>query len=494
MKIAKTRYGCLSGIEQDGITCFRAVPYAKPPVGNLRWRRPEQPDPWEGVRVCDSFAPMCPQSGFAARKGRMSEDCLYLNIWTGAESTADKLPVFFWIHGGAFRGGAAHDPLFDGSHMARKGVIVVTIGHRLGVFGYLAHPELSAETPEGISGNYGIRDLAAGLCWVKENITAFGGDPDRITVCGQSSGGESVTDLLACPTLDGIVTGAIVMAGGPGETRDGYELADAEAYGISYMGFAGCGNIAELRQKSAGELLALDVPGKTVGFGPFRPIKDGSFLPLHAFEAVRTGKTLKIPVILGNNADEGFLGHAMLTDEEYAEFLPKYFREEYPVFTGYYPQDAEHFSDSRNRASCDNELITLRYSSLCLSEFCSKPVFQYRFYERMRTNDGKIIPAYHGSELPFLWNDLDKLYERNGQIVIEEKHRFLAEQMEDYWVNFIRTGNPNGDGLPAWPSCGSDGAYHLGFSTYGTEAMETLSNLRFCMLAKAKERNFPLGF
>ena len=216
--IVTTKYGAMQGVEENGVTVFRGVPYAAPPVGERRWRAPEKPEPWEGVRVCDTYGHIAPQlhgqcAYWALESGVQDEDCLYMNIWTPAQDPGERLPVLLWIHGGAFLGGLSQDWPYQGGPMASRGVIEVVINYRLGVLGFLAHPELSAENPLGVSGNYGLLDQIAAVTWVKENIAAFGGDPGRITIAGQSAGGMSVCSLLTSPLSAGLLSGGIIESG-----------------------------------------------------------------------------------------------------------------------------------------------------------------------------------------------------------------------------------------------------------------------------------------
>ena len=252
----KVEDGLVQGTSEDGLTVYRGIPFAAPPVGDLRWRAPQPAAKWDGVRQADKFAPM-PHSGFGNPPAPgMSEDCLYLNVWTPAKSASDRIPVLVWIYGGGFSGGSTSDPNYSGEKLAKKGVVLVSIAYRVGQLGFLAHPELSAETTNHVSGNYGLLDMIAGLQWVQKNIAAFGGDPNKVTIFGESAGGIAVSMLCASPLAKGLFHGAISQSGGsfgpprpttfPGENLK--RLADAERAGEAYAKSAGASSIAELRK------------------------------------------------------------------------------------------------------------------------------------------------------------------------------------------------------------------------------------------------------
>ncbi|HBG86824.1 MAG TPA: carboxylesterase, partial [Marinilabiliaceae bacterium] len=251
----KVNEGILEGYVEDGLRVFKGVPFAAPPVGDLRWKAPQAAKNWEGVREAVEYAPAPMQGGNPA--GGKSEDCLYLNIWSPAESSKDKLPVLVWIYGGGFSFGSTAEPVYDGSKLAKKGVVLVSIAYRVGQFGFLAHPELSAESEYGSSGNYGLLDQIAGLQWIKDNIAAFGGDPNKVTIFGESAGGISVSMLCASPLAKGLFQGAISQSGGsfgptrptsyPGENMK--TLENAEKAGVEFMNSLGQTSIEDLRLK-----------------------------------------------------------------------------------------------------------------------------------------------------------------------------------------------------------------------------------------------------
>ena len=307
---ARTEQGVLEGIEANGIVTFRGVPFAAPPIGDLRWRAPQPAASWRGVRKAENFSPVCMQEGRYpedAPPERSSEDCLYLNVW--APRGARKLPVMVWIYGGALRNGSASTPLYSGDHLARHDVIVVTFNYRLGVFGFLAHPDLTRESPTHSSGSYGLEDQIAALHWVKRNVAAFGGDPARVTVFGQSSGAISISVLAASPLATGLFQRAIAQSGGlfePMQLLPELSLSGAEQVGLKFATDAGAADIASLRAKPAADLLKRS----------FRQnlIVDGHVLPRPPYETFLNGEQNDIAVLVGANRDEGELfmrGHTV---------------------------------------------------------------------------------------------------------------------------------------------------------------------------------------
>ena len=299
----KVEGGLVQGTVEDGLAVYRGIPFAAPPVGELRWRGPQPPAKWEGVRQAVKFAPR-PIQG--ARSGAdMSEDCLYLNVWTPAQAATDRIPVMVWIYGGGFAGGATS--YYTGEKLAKRGVVFVSIAYRVGELGFLAHPQLSAEDPNHVSGNYGLLDMIAGLQWVRKNIGVFGGDPDRVTIFGESAGGIAVSMLCASPLAKGLFHGAISQSGGsfgpprattyPGENMK--RLADAERAGEAYGRSAGVGSIAELRKVAPDKL-----PGGR-GLGASWPIIDGWVIPDDQYKLYEAGKFNDTPILVGYNSDEG---------------------------------------------------------------------------------------------------------------------------------------------------------------------------------------------
>ena len=300
---AKVEQGVLQGTTEAGLTVYRGVPFAAPPVGDLRWRAPEPAAKWAGVRPADKFAPQCVQSipGIT-----ISEDCLYLNVWTPAKSASAKVPVLVWIYGGGFAVGGTAVPTYSGEVLAKKGVVLVSIAYRLGSLGFLAHPGLSAESPQHVSGNYGLLDMIAALQWIKKNIAAFGGDPNKVTIFGESAGGIAVSELCASPLAKGLIQGAISESGGsfgparaagmPGENMR--LLATAEKDGLAFANNAGASSVAELRKLPAEKILAA-----TRGLA--WPNIDGYVIPTDQYTLYAAKQFNDVPVLIGYNSDEG---------------------------------------------------------------------------------------------------------------------------------------------------------------------------------------------
>ena len=410
--IITTQQGAVQGaLSQDQQTViFRGVPYAQPPVGALRFRRPQEHAPWEGVRDCTTFGPRCPQADLASMDfyGKEfyrglpddeSEDCLYLNIWTPASATAQsRLPVLFWIHGGAFLHGCGSEKEFDGEGFAKKGVILVTINYRVNAFGFFAHPALEEETEEGVSGNYGIFDQIFALDWVQQNIAAFGGDPDAITLAGQSAGCMSVQTILSSPLARGMARGAILQSGGGIQalhTTPGKQALWEVSQRL--MDHLGVSTLEELRQVPAGKLrdAAYAVQGQGLSWCPH---VDGWLLPDTTDAQAESGAIHDIATMIGSTGDD--IGGAELLQGAGARW-------------------------------CENQLKLGR-----------RPAYLY-FFDRKLPGDQ--AGAFHSSEL---WYEFETL--SRGWRPWEEHDWELAEQLSAYWANFVKTGDPNGPGLPPW--------------------------------------------
>ena len=398
-------------------TVFKGIPYAAPPVGTLRWKAPQPVIPWEGTRLCGEYGNIAEQTirygeplygrEFFENIDPRGEDCLYLNIWTPAKSTEDKLPVLFWIHGGGFFGGSGSEPEFDGEGFCKRGVILVTINYRLGAIGFLAHPELSAENERGISGNYGLLDQIAAFHWVRRNITAFGGDPDKITVAGQSAGATSVQCLLTSDLCKDGFSGAIIQSTadvGPRGRKMPF-LAEAEAQGLQFMKNQGCETIEDLRQVSAAQLMA----SQTLAFSGIRfgPVVDGYVLSQEAGMGILNGLHPDIPYLCGNTGDEGGLDEGNLFDR-----IPQ-------------------ILSAGNMAFCANQ-----------ERLGRRPVYAYNF---SRPLPGDEMGAFHAGELWYEFETLNRCWRPFAGVDYD-----IAVAMASYFANFVKTGDPNGEGLPVW--------------------------------------------
>lgn len=446
--------GLVRGVEDRGAAAFLGLPYAAPPTGDLRWRSPQAVVPWEGVRPADHFGPNCAQhiqaGGFGpwtqeyVASGETGEDCLYLNVWTGQNRSTPR-PVFVWIHGGGFNQGSGSIPIYNGAHLAAQGVVVVTINYRLGAPGFLAHPELTreAEARGEPPGNYGLQDTIAALRWVQRNIAAFGGDPKRVTVGGQSAGAVAVHALLASPLADGLFQRAIVESGLPDLTPT-LPLATAQQSGSRFATGRGATTSAELR--------ALSTPQLTSAF--FLPIVDGKVLPAAPGEALIAGRAKHVPILIGANSDESSSSRPPgFATEDPKDLTPKIdtlFQPSGALFRPLYPAatPAERIASSR-AAPRDKTLGALfRWGNDWAAAKAGTPVYMYFFEHAPPGPDAERFGAFHTSEVPYVFQNLDDTPQRKFTAADHQ----LSLTMSRYWVNFIKSGNPNGPQLPHWPT------------------------------------------
>lgn len=450
---ARVTGGEVQGVVANGIVSFKGIPFAAPPVGANRWRSPQPVVPWSGVRRADAFAPACVQdTAFAARLGAptaASEDCLYLNVWTPAKNSAERLPVMVWIYGGAFIGGATNWPLYDGTHFAKKGVVLVSVAYRVGAFGFLADPQLSRESGHG-SGNYGLEDQIAALKWVRDNIAQFGGDPRRVTIFGESAGGISVSMLAASPLAKGLYQRAISESGGsltpprsgPGQGVPTLELA--EETGRSFLASLGANDIETARQLPAEAVLKAERSARR----GFWPVLDGYVIVGDEYELYKAGRFNDTPILIGTNSDEGA---AFTPPETSRAAYEKQIRAEYGAKAELILSANPHATDAEAHTAAKNNFrdsvfawSTWRWASLQSAHSGSRKAYLYYFDHRTPASpDG----SSHGSEVGFVFGNLD----RPG-MPPSAAERALSELMSSYWVNFAKSGNPNGPGLPPWPA------------------------------------------
>ena len=452
----KVEGGLLKGTVEDGLGVYRGIPYAAPPVGDLRWRPPQPASKWDGVRTADQFGRACIQTNAAiADLPAPSEDCLYLNVWTPAHA-GEKVPVLVWIHGGGFVAGAPAEKLYHGQWLAKKGVVFVSIAYRLGAFGFLAHPELSAESPHHVSGNYGLLDMIAGLQWVQKNIAAFGGDPKKVTIQGESAGAAAVSILCASPLTKGLFRGAIAESGGTfgpvradasfGETEP---LASAEKKTAEWLSSISVANIAELRKLPADKLQTM-LPHQ---FRFARPNVDGWVIPGDQYKLYESGRYNDVPVLTGYNSDEGLLFGNPKSQEAYVQSV----RERYGRFAdkilsaypgGGTPAEQKTARDlTRDSAFGWNAWVWARLQT----KTGKSKVFLYYFDERAEIpagSEGAGYGARHASELPYVFRQLTE----HGRPAPTPKDEALSDLIRTYWTNFVKTGDPNGTGLPNWPA------------------------------------------
>jgi para-nitrobenzyl esterase len=442
--------GGLSKIE--GVSTYLGLPYAAPPVGQARWKAPSPPASWQGVRVADSFGNRCMQTNpwpdMIWNSAVENEDCLYLSIW--APRNAENLPVMFWIHGGGFTSGSGDEARHDGSVLASRDTIVVTINYRLGVMGFLAHPELSAESESGSSGNFGLLDMVAALNWVQSNIGGFGGSPDNVTIFGESAGSYAVSSLMASPLASGLFHKAIGQSGAQ-LTPSTPSLSDAEASGEQFAVLAGATGLAGLRSQNAVELIELAVQNQM----NFSVNIDGHILPESPLLVFKTGGQNDVPLMAGWTSAESKWVNASLV--EFQKSLKEQFPDDIEQAQTVYPakNDAEAFKMAIDMTS-DSWVVYPTWKWIELhARTGDSPVYRYLFDQVMATPDGPVPDndpgAAHATDIPFVFDVLE--YTGNP---ISKGDKFTAGLMVDYWTNFARTGNPNGSGLPEWPAFGSD--------------------------------------
>lgn len=444
--------GVIQGVVTEDLTIYKGIPFAAAPVGDLRWKAQQPVEPWEGVKPTTEFAP-APMQGGNPASGK-SEDCLYLNVWTPAQSPEEKLPVLVWIYGGGFSFGSTSDPVHNGEHLARKGVVLVSIAYRVGQLGFLSHPELSAESPNGVSGNYGLLDMIAGLKWVQNNIAAFGGDPDKVTIFGESAGGIAVSMLCASPLTKGLFHGAISQSGGsfgptrpttyPGENMK--TLAQAEQDGVEYVEKSGLSSIGELRKLDAEKLIP---QGWTMPGG--WPVVDGYVIPDDQYKLYEAGNYNDIPVLIGYNSDEGLSFPAGRTPAEYVENVKRRFGPFADQLLNAYPVGDTTVTRSARNLMRDAAFgwPTWTWARLQANTGQSK-VFLYYFDQHPQwpaDSPQADIGTPHGVDVPYVFMNLDP---SNPQVT--DRDLEISELMATYWTNFAKYGNPNADGVPQWPA------------------------------------------
>lgn len=450
--------GALEGTKDAaGIRTFLGIPFAAPPVGNLRWKGPKPPEKWSGVRPATEFGPRCMQnqiySDMIFREKGPSEDCLSLNVWTPAAKAGAGLPVMVWIFGGGFQAGGTSEPRQDGAKLATKGVVVVSMNYRLGVFGFLAHPELTKESDRNASGNYGLMDQTAALEWVKRNIREFGGDPRNVTIFGESAGSFSVSAQMASPLPRGLFHKAIGESGALlGASLPAATLARAEANGVEFAKALGANTLAEMRAKSAADVLATATKQ-----GPgirFSANIDGYFIPQSPLEIYAGGKQAPVPLLAGWNADEqgpgGLFGREPQTLENYKAVVEKRFGDNAPRVLAAYPA---HDDASAKRAAADlagDQFIgyaTWKWIERQSALPNGPAVYRYHFEQAPPASEGGVSRgAYHSAEIEFVFGMLAE----SRKLPWRDEDRKVSDMMMTYWSNFARKGDPNGPGLPQW--------------------------------------------
>ena len=459
----KTKTGKVMGKADGNIRAFLGIPYAQPPVGTLRWKPPVPAAKWKGVRQATEFGSHCMQPAIYKdmifRDPGISEDCLTVNVWTPAANAKAKLPVMVWIFGGGFLAGGTSERRQDGTTLAKNGVVVVSMNYRLGIFGFFAHPGLTAESPNKASGNYGLMDQTAALKWVRDNIAAFGGDPEKVTLFGESAGSFSVSSQMASPLAKGLFIHAIGESGGAFAGRGlAYKpLAEAETQGADFgKTVLSATTIEQLRAIPAQQLMEAKAPAG-VRFGPD---VDGYFLPQSVAELFAAKKQNNVPLIAGWNRDEGGINAKTTLDTFNAE-ATKEFAASAPDFLKAYPAstDAEAVRAAADFAG-DRFIAftTWEWLEAAVTDG-TQPVYRYRF--DWVTPEDEFHPggtaSYHSSEIPYVFGALNLL---TGYKWRPEDYK-MSELMQKYWSNFAKTGDPNGEGLPKWPTYNGDSGWQV---------------------------------
>jgi len=469
--------GLVSGVAESGVVAWKGIPYAAPPVGDLRWRAPQAVTPWTGVRAADAYGHDCMQLPFPSDAAPLGtppdEDCLYLNVWAPEKQASAKLPVMVWIHGGGFVNGGASPAVYDGSRFARRGVVLVSFNHRLGRFGFFAHPALSAESPKGPLGNYGYLDQIAALRWVQKNVAAFGGDPGNVTVFGESAGGGSVHTLMVSPLARGLFQKAIVESGGgrAGGIMTPRTLKEAEAVGVAFAKSAGIAGedaaaLAALRKLNAPDL----VRGLNMAtMGQQRetyagPMIDGQVVAEEPETAFHAGRQVRIPYLVGaNNREFGFMP---LPPQAIEGMLARFGAGKDEVVAAYDPEKTGNMGEVGIGVMSDGAMVEPARLLARLASAAGQPTFLYRFSYVASSIRKDAKGALHATEIPFVFETVRAKY---GDATTPEDEA-IAAAMNAYWVSFARSGDPNGEGRPRWPAYAEKDDVLMDFAIAGPAA------------------------
>jgi para-nitrobenzyl esterase len=478
--IVQTQSGAIEGAEAPGVEYFKGIPFAAPPVGPLRWRAPQAPAAWQGVRKTIAFSKDCHQEPQAEPPGPgfnnpMSEDCLYLNIWRPKQKSAKPLPVMVWIYGGAFIMGAGSFPSYDGSNFARGGVVLVTFNYRLGRLGFFAHPALSREQANEPTANYGLMDQIAVLRWVRANIAAFGGDARNVTIFGESAGAASVNYLMTSPLARGLFDKAIAESGGSGSNLK--SLAEAEAVGKAWADSKGAGDLASLRA----------LPVETVWDGPVtttstQPI-DGRLLVMPQDKAFDSGAVAQVPYMAGSNSRE----------ESLLRWLPDYqlrwlkgLGDKGPPLLALYR--AEEPDEKRAAAKAWGEFfgaVPARAKVRAIAAHGGK-AFLYRYGYVPDAAKGAVSGAGHDAEMEMVFANPDLRWHAPWSA----RDAAMARTMQSHWINFATSGDPNGAGLPAWPAYDAKDAAQMNFGPGDAKAQKHYNRQRLDAIEAAHAEPF----
>jgi len=480
----RVKQGQLSGGagRNPSIAVFKGIPFGAPPVGAARWRAPEPAAGWSGVRKADTFSPSCIQSIVTERKpwtsefmthGEISEDCLYLNVWTPATSPSEHRPVFVYIYGGGNVEGSGAVPVYDGEGLASKGLVVVTFNYRVGILGFFAHPDLTKESSHHASGNYGLLDQIAAVRWVHDNISAFGGDPNRVTIAGQSAGASAVHNMTASPLAKGLFQRAIADSGSSVAAAGTRTLQDQEADGQRFMEAKNMRSLADLRAMSWQDVTTPLKPAPTPALR-FSIVTDGYALPITEKEAFARGSQNDVPTITGLNADEnGAVPHPTTTREVFERQARQRYGEMAEEFLKLYPWSTdEDARASQNQSSRDQARVSMYLWAANRGRTAKTPSYTYFWTHPLPGPEVDQYGAFHTSEVPYVLNTLSQ-----SDRPFTDADRKIADILSSYWVNFATSGDPNGKGLARWAPISSDEA-----------TMEVGDNFRSVPVASSKER------
>jgi len=490
--------GLVSGVAADGVVAYKGIPYAAPPVGDLRWRAPQPVTPWTDVRAADAYGHDCMQEPFPSDAAPLgtppAEDCLYVNVWAPEKPASAKLPVMAWIHGGGFVNGGASPAVYDGRHFARRGVVFVSFNHRLGRFGFFAHPALSSESPKGPLGNYGYLDQIAALKWVQKNVGAFGGDPGNVTVFGESAGGGSVNTLMVSPLARGLFHKAIVESGGgrAGGIMTPRTLKEAEAVGVAFAKLVGvtgedAAALAALRKLPDPDL----VRGLNMAsMGQQRdtwagPMIDGQIVAEEPETAFRAGRQARIPYLVGaNNREFGFMP---LPPHAVEGMLARFGADKDAVVAAYDPEKTGNMGEIGVGVMSDGAMVEPARLLARLASAAGQPTYAYRFSYVASSIRKDVKGALHATEIPFVFETVRAKY---GDATTPEDEA-IASAINAYWVSFARTGDPNGDGRPKWPAYTAAGDVVMDFAVTGPAAKADPWKARLDLIERAAAKPAP---
>jgi len=493
----KTASGVVEGKSDGPVNVFLGIPYGAPPVGDLRWKPPVPAAKWNGVLKATDFGSHCMQGKVYGdmnfRDPGGSEDCLFLNVWVPAKTSGAKLPVMVWIYGGGFAAGSTSEARQDGMHLAQQGVIVVSMNYRLGIFGFFVHPELAKESGRNAAGNYGLLDQTAALRWVHENIAAFGGDPGNVTIFGESAGSFSVSAQMASPLAKGLFQKAIGESGGAFfsgglsfEPRSVREEKDVKTVSAKL----GVSTLAELRAIPAQKLLDAFAPPQSQGFD-FEPDVDGYFLPESVPAIFAAEKQNDVPLLAGWNHDEGSYEVVFNPQKPTAETVKanaqKEFGDKAEQFLKLYPTDTpEHVLRSAQDFAGDRFIAFSTWAWMdAQSKTGKQPIYRFRFDLGPPSDPkGPQLGAYHSSEIEYVFGQLDS----KTDVTWSPETRALSAQMQKYWANFARSGDPNGPGLPKWPLYSAADGWPVMFLDAASAAHKDDLRDRYLFLAGAWEK------